>query len=108
MPGSPAEARLLRKLTDGGVRPPIKQHPVRLPDGREVYLDLAWPRSLVGLEYDGRRWHNPRRLGADMLREDALRAMGWWIDRVDRHDLAPSSNRVLEAVRPRLARPMAA
>ena len=84
MPGSPAEARLLRKLTDGGVRPPIKQHPVRLPDGREVYLDLAWPRSLVGLEYDGRRWHNPRRLGADMLREDALRAMGWWIDRVDR------------------------
>lgn len=104
MPGSPAEARLLRKLRDAGIPAPVKQHPVLLPGGREVRLDLAWPSSLVGLEYDGRRWHGPRRLGADIAREDALRSLGWWIGRVDRVDLAPSSTRVVGEVRARLAR----
>jgi hypothetical protein len=108
MPGSPAEARLLRKLEDAGVPPPLKQHPVRLPGGHEVRLDLAWPTSMTGLEYDGRRWHGPRRLGADVSREEALRALGWWIGRVDRSDLAPSSTRVVDALRPRLARRRAA
>jgi very-short-patch-repair endonuclease len=73
-----------------------------------VRLDLAWPSSFVGLEYDGRRWHNPRRLGADLAREDRLRAVGWWIDRVDRADLAASSTRVVDEVRPRLAEGRAA
>jgi hypothetical protein len=108
MPGSPAEARLMRKLADAGIPSPVKQHPVRLPDGREVRVDLAWPPSLVGLEYDGRRWHGPRRLAADIAREDSLRGLGWWIGRVDRGDLAASSTRVANAVRPRLARRRAA
>ena len=102
LPGSPAEARLIRKIDDAGIPAPVKQHPVRLPDGREVRLDLAWPSSLVGLEYDGRRWHGPRRLAGDMAREEALRALGWWIGRVDRADLAASSTRVVKAVRPRV------
>jgi hypothetical protein len=108
MPGSPAEVRLLRKLADEGLPPPVTQHPVRFPDGREVRLDLAWPPSLVGLEYDGTRWHGPRRLAADVARESALRSLGWWIGRVDRSDLAASSTRVADLVRPRLARRRAA
>jgi hypothetical protein len=103
LPGSPAEVRLLRKLTDAGIPPPVLQHPVALPDGRKARLDLAWPPAHVGLEYDGRRWHGPRRLGADIAREEALRAIGWWVGRVDRRDLSPSSTRVVDEVRHRLA-----
>lgn len=102
MPGSPAEVRLLRKLTDAGLPRPVKQHRVRLPSGKEVRLDLAWPDRLAAIEYDGARWHGPRRLGADVAREEQLRALGWWVERADRADLAPSSTRVVDLVRSRL------
>lgn len=103
-PDSPAEMRLLRRIRDWGLPEPVRQHEVRLHDGRLVRLDLAWPSELVGLEYDGERAHGPRRLGHDVEREAALRAAGWWIGRVDRHDLLPSSSRVRDELAARLHR----
>ncbi len=103
-PGSPAEVRLLRRLADVGLRAPVRQHVVALPNGATAVLDLAWPQERVALEYDGERWHNPRRLAADVHREEQLRALGWWIGRVDRHDLAPSSTRVVDELARRLRR----
>jgi very-short-patch-repair endonuclease len=99
---------LLRKLHDAGLPPPVKQHRVRLLGGKEVRLDLAWPRDMTAIEYDGARWHGPRRLEADVVREEALRALGWWIARADRSDLAPSSTRVVDLLRPRLSHHRAA
>jgi hypothetical protein len=102
-PESPGEARLLRRLAEWGLPEPVRQHPVELDSG-VVRLDVAWPECLVGLEYDGEEFHGPRRLVADERREAKLRALGWWIGRVDRHDLAPSSTRLLDELRPRLLR----
>jgi very-short-patch-repair endonuclease len=102
VPGSPAEARLIRRLSDWGLPAPTLQHEVPLSSGRRAFIDLAWPRWLVGLEYDGSATHAPRHLGADMAREDELRRRGWWIGRVDRHDLAPSSTRVRDELTARL------
>jgi len=102
-PGSPAEVRLIRRIADWGLASPERQHPVVLAGG-VVRLDLAWPADLVGLEYDGARWHNPRRLPADVEREEQLRALGWWIGRADRHDLAPSSTRLRDELVHRLGR----
>jgi hypothetical protein len=102
VPGSPAEARLIRRLQDWGLPTPTRQHEVRLPSGRRAFIDLAWPRWLVGLEYDGSAAHTPRWLGADVAREEELRGRGWWIGRVDRHDLAPSSTRVRDELMARL------
>jgi hypothetical protein len=107
VPGSPAEVRLIRRLSDWGLPNPVRQHEVRLPSGRSAYIDLAWPPALVGLEYDGSRAHTPRRMAADVAREEGLRAQGWWIGRVDRHDLAPSATRVRDELNDRL-RPLAA
>jgi very-short-patch-repair endonuclease len=101
-PESPGEARLLRRLTEWGLPEPRRQHQVELESGL-VRLDLAWPDQMVALEYDGEEFHGPRRLAADEQREAALRALGWWIGRADRHDLAPSSTRLLDELRPRLA-----
>ncbi|HEX4868142.1 MAG TPA: type IV toxin-antitoxin system AbiEi family antitoxin domain-containing protein [Acidimicrobiales bacterium] len=103
---SPGEARLLRRLLEWGLPEPERQHPVELGP-TIVRLDVAWPDHLVGLEYDGEEFHGPRRLAADEQREAALRARGWWIGRVDRHDLAPSSTRLLDELRPRLLVPAA-
>ena len=102
-PGSPGEARLLRRLEEWGFPEPVRQHPVRVGD-RVVYLDVAWPALLAGLEYDGEEFHTPRNLAADEAREAALRACGWWIGRVDRHDLAPSSTRLRLELEARLGR----
>ena len=93
-PGSPAEARLIRRLSDWGLPEPSCQHQVSPPSGRSAFIDLAWPAALVGLEYDGSLAHTPRRTATDVAREEAIRSLGWWIGRVDRHDLAPSSARV--------------
>jgi hypothetical protein len=102
VPGSPAEARLLRRLDDWGFPRPVCQHEVILPTGRRALIDLAWPAALVGLEYDGSAAHGPRRLEADVTREEGLRSCGWWIGRVDRHDLVPSSTRVRAELTARL------
>jgi len=107
VPGSPAEVRLIRRLVEWGFPQPELQHEVGLPTGRSAFIDVAWPDALVGLEYDGSKAHAPRRLDADVSREEALRAQGWWIGRVDRHDLAPSSTRVRDELVRRL-QPMAA
>jgi hypothetical protein len=102
-PDSPAEVRLLRRIDDWGLPPPLRQHPVCLPGGGTALLDLAWPDRLVGLEYDGAAHHTPRRLPADVAREERLRRLGWWIGRVDRHDLQPSSTRVRDELVVRLS-----
>lgn len=101
-PDSPAEVRLLRRLSEWGLPPPVRQHEVHLDGGRRAFLDLAWPAQLVGLEYDGVSSHTPRRLAHDVAREEALRDRGWWIGRVDRHDLQPSSTRVRDELVTRL------
>jgi very-short-patch-repair endonuclease len=106
-PESPAEVRLIRRLLEWRLPEPVRQHVVRLADDQEVRLDLAWPDRRVGLEYDGERFHGPRRLRADVEREEALRAAGWWVGRVDRHDLSPSSTRVRDELAPRLLEPAA-
>jgi hypothetical protein len=105
-PGSPAELRLLRRLEGWGLPPPTKQHRVTDELGRIVAaLDLAWPSLLVGLEYDGGLHHAPRHLDHDVAREELLRALGWAIERVDRHDIAPSSTRLRDVLAPMLLHP---
>lgn len=93
-PGSAAEVRLLRRIADWGLPSPRRQHRVVIGPDRVALLDLAWPEHLVGLEYDGEAFHTPRTLAADVGREEALRRVGWWIGRADRHDLQPSSTRL--------------
>lgn len=101
-PGSPGEVRLIRRIDEWGFPTPVRQHEVVLPNGRRVFVDLAWPGHLAGLEYDGEAHHGPRRLAADEAREQALRALGWWIGRADRHDLRPSSTRLRDELAPHL------
>lgn len=78
-PGRSAlESRALRAIEAAGLPAPVRQHPVRRPDGRWAYIDLAYPEALAAIETDGWRWHGGRRaFDADRLRSNDLVRLGW-------------------------------
>jgi hypothetical protein len=76
---SPQETRLRLRLVEAGIPPPVTQYRVVVRDSFLGRLDLAWPSSRVGLEYDG-RWHgDPLQLERDRTRLNGLAAAGWLI-----------------------------
>lgn len=75
---SELEVRALRALADGGLPAPVQQHPVRLPDGTTLHLDLAYPEELVAVELDGWAFHGQRSsFDNDRARRNALTLLGW-------------------------------
>lgn len=47
-PESPFETRLERAIRDAGLTLPVRQYRVRLPNGRFVRLDFAYPEACLG------------------------------------------------------------
>lgn len=92
-----AESRTFHMMYVGGVATSVAQHPIRLPGGREVRLDFAWPELGVWLEFDGReKYLKHRRPGESVVdavlrekrREEAIaRATGWRCIRITWADL---------------------
>ncbi|MGH9246426.1 MAG: type IV toxin-antitoxin system AbiEi family antitoxin domain-containing protein [Acidimicrobiales bacterium] len=98
-PGSRPEVRMVRRVVEWGFDRPELQWEVRLPSGQRFVLDAAWPGDMIGLEYDGRRAHGPRRIGPDEARHDALEQAGWRIGHVEKPDLLPSETRLRDWLR---------
>lgn len=104
LPGSPAEMRLVRRLVSWGF--PLPERQVEVFDQRGDLLgrvDLGWSDRRFGFEYDGEESHPPRRWASDEARQNAIEAMEWRIERVDRFDLRPSSTRLRDLLAPLFA-----
>lgn len=95
LPDERLQSELERLLHDLIKRAPVEapelQHHVVLPNGRDAYLDFAWPRTMTAAEADGRRWHATRRdHEAGLVRRRQLQQLGWdvryygWADIVER------------------------
>lgn len=98
-PGSTFEARTLRLVRSHPLIPgPILQHPVH--DGDFVaYLDLSWPRGLVGVECQSVAYHlSAQRMRADMRRLRILNRLGWWVIQVTWEDLEARPDEVLHEI----------
>jgi very-short-patch-repair endonuclease len=89
------EAHLLRLFRQWGLPAPECQYVIRDVNGRFLArVDFAWPRWLVGLEYDGDESHPPRAWAADDRRQGRIEDTGWRLERADRFDVRPSATRL--------------
>ncbi|MFY1704685.1 MULTISPECIES: hypothetical protein [Micromonospora] len=76
---SPSESHLRIRLVLAGLPRPVARHPVRLPTGRLLHPDLAWPEFRVAVEYDGQWPADADRSHPDRDRLQQLAAAGWLV-----------------------------
>ncbi|HMC08226.1 MAG TPA: type IV toxin-antitoxin system AbiEi family antitoxin domain-containing protein, partial [Actinomycetota bacterium] len=75
---SPFERLLWKALCDHGLPVPEREFPVRLPEGRMAYLDLAYPQALLAIEADSYLHHSTLTdWSRDRLRNNELLTLGW-------------------------------
>lgn len=78
-PGQSAlEDRALHALRRAGLPAPVLQHPVRRPNGRMAYIDIAYPEVGLAIELDGWEHHGTRAaFDQDRARANDLTVLGW-------------------------------
>lgn len=97
--GSPPETRLRLVLARAGLPRPEVQHPVLDDDRRRaMWLDLAYPRRRLGVEYDGGDHLRPDRVLADIERHTRLAAAGWRVLRYTSRDIRDDAARIVREV----------
>ncbi|SFS18525.1 hypothetical protein SAMN04487783_2667 [Agrococcus baldri] len=95
---SPRET-LVRLLVVGALPEPVLQHRVFDASGTFIArLDLSWPRLKLGVEYDGEHHAEPEQRARDQERLQRLRALGWHIVTVTKHDLEDGGRRKLAEI----------
>ncbi|HEY5224642.1 MAG TPA: hypothetical protein VIJ18_16540 [Microbacteriaceae bacterium] len=113
-------ARLAIELTRAGPRSRPESHlrvlivrarlpepqinlPVRVLDGTQRLIDLAYPELKLGLEYEG-DWHrtNPKKWASDIVRREELLDVDWEIIRIDKGQLYDRPEELLTRIRLRM------
>jgi hypothetical protein len=101
------ELDLLDMIERAGLPTPERQHPVLLPSGETIHLDVAWPDVRLAIEPGHSWWHGgdlaQRR---DQARDRACGAVGWMVVRFDedaRCHPAATAREIVAVYRRRLA-----
>jgi very-short-patch-repair endonuclease len=98
--GSPMETRLRLVLVCGGLPRPQVQWPVQDPAARTaLWLDLAYPDHMIGIEYDGMVHTGPEAVLRDIGRHTALLDQGWQVYRYTKHDVLRRPDRIVTQIR---------
>lgn len=103
-PGAPPtesdlETLFLQCLRAAGVRPPVRQHRVKLPDGSWIRLDDAYLDELVFIELDGWGSHGSKQaFRRDRQRQNQAVILGWMPLRFTWADLVYEPKRVAAQV----------
>jgi very-short-patch-repair endonuclease len=93
------ERRVAELIERAGLPAPQRQHAVRL-DETTVYLDLAWPDLMIGIECDGLFDHGSNvRLPWDDDRQNELQLRGWLILRFTWETLTTRPDHIVEQLR---------
>lgn len=93
--GSVAEVDLVQIALDAPMPTPVQQFRVRLPDGTNAYLDVAWPDRMRLVEADGFEAHGtPEQMQQDLTRQNHLMEMGWEIRRFTATEIREEPERV--------------
>lgn len=102
-PRSRPESHLRVLIVRAGLPEPQINLPVRVLDGRQILVDLAYPEIKLGLEYEG-DWHrtDPEKWASDLARREDLLDVGWEIIRIHRQDLYEHPEQLLARIRWRM------
>jgi hypothetical protein len=89
---SPGESWTRLEIIDAGLPTPEPQFWIYI-DGVPTYrLDLAYPKHLIAIEYDGKQFHeSDHRKKYDEQRREWLRRHGWTVIVVDRNSFSPEA-----------------
>ncbi len=94
------EAQVLEEIARQGLPAPTTQFPMRLPDGRSIAVDFAWPQFKVALEVDHPAWHDGAESShRDKHRDRKLSSIGWSPLRVTEIDVATGLAEAIADVR---------
>jgi very-short-patch-repair endonuclease len=94
------ERRLAAALSEARLPVPVREFPVRRPDGTVKYVDLAYPEYLLAVEADSYRYHSSLKQWArDRVRNNELMALGWRVLPVTYEDLRANPAAVADQVR---------
>jgi very-short-patch-repair endonuclease len=108
----PAQSGLEQLLIDCLVRvglpEPDRQHPIDLPNGETIHLDIAWPSVRLAVEPGAGRWHSgAMQQRRDQARDRACSEQDWHVVRFDeslRDDPMAAARQVQRIYRSRLNR----
>lgn len=86
------ERRMLEAISRLGLASPQRQHPLVLPSGETIHLDIAWPDLRLAFE-PGHSWWHGGDLGQrrDQARDHACAELGWAVHRFDEQQVAEPS-----------------
>ncbi len=102
---SPLETDARLRLVDAGLPPPEPQMQVVLPDGRSAFIDMGYPEHRVGIELDGRAWHElPEAVFRDRHRQNGVAVTELMLLRFTWWDVVHDTARFVNQVRAALAR----
>lgn len=80
---SDLEVRVLEEMSRQGLSVPVTQFPIRLPGGRDIAIDFAWPSARLAIEVDHPAWHaGAVDSHADKGRDRKLATIGWTSARI--------------------------
>lgn len=97
---SKLEARLHTLIRQAALPTPTLQHPVVLPNGRDAFIDFAWPAHMIAVEADGRRWHATKRdFERGLVRRRQLRMLGWDVTTYGWSDVVETAATVVAELR---------
>ncbi len=90
---SPGESWTRMAMLEAGLPMPELQVWVHDDRGEPVFrLDMAYPRSRVAVEYDGREFHtSDEQRARDLARRQWLRDQGWTVIVVDKDSFSPDA-----------------
>jgi hypothetical protein len=105
--GSPMESRLRLLIVDAGLPRPRVQWVVQdVATRTAIWLDLAWPELMIGIEYEGDVHTEPGRVLRDVGRYTRLVDRGWRIYRYTKLEVYGEPRRIVaELGRARKQRP---
>lgn len=103
--GSPMESRLRLLLVDAGLPRPQVQWVVQDPVARTaVWLDLAYPDAMIGIEYEGEEHTTREGVLRDAGRYTRLVDRGWRIYRYTKYEIRGEPQRIVDQIGRGLAR----